>query len=189
MLEWCEEKNETLVLFIDWGNKEWCSIDQTTRLSDNLRIVKPMAINCRLKEPFPINSAAYLQLFELVSNAILFDLRMKRADLERYFQASLETCGDFKCECELITVAAIGQNGAGVFVNNETLSLPSLWKGINQVQQTQLEQTAVAPAVDVDAEYIQAVIRNIKIEPESILEEDQEKLTCSQQAKVGQSSL
>lgn len=175
VLKWEEDKGEALVLFIDFGNKERCLIDSTTRLSDTLRTVKPLAINCKLKSPIAVNTPAYSQLQTLINEEIVFDVRMKRSDFERFFDASsLETCGEFKCECELVTPR-------GLVVTVDTLNEPRLWENMSVQQVTDLEQRQ--NDFDQDIGFIQKIIGEIefiKQEPQSFRDDA---ISCSQEAQ------
>lgn len=198
VLEWNEEKGECLVLFIDFGNREWCQIDATTRMSDSLRQVKPMAINCRLREPIKTDSAAYDQLNELINSEILFDVRVKKLDLERVLNlVDMETYGEFKCECELITTAQAGADGGGVFVSPATLIMPSLWENIVEQQRVHVEKCAsetnaaggvAAESTNDNDIFVMNVIRNIKNETSYDEVDDEASIPLSQRTINGTSS-
>jgi hypothetical protein len=188
VLDWNEAKNEAEVLLVDFGNKTFVSIDTTTRISETLRVVKPLAINCCLNFHTLNSSLAYEQLVELVTQEIRFDVRMKRADFDRYFDDDcLEACGEFKCPITLI----ISTNGLELSVEN--LSDEKVWENIKSEQTTNDEKEVQdGVANNVDHEYIKKKLENIQIEPVSFSEysnivsdrtEQPQGNSCAQEAK------
>lgn len=86
MLEWLEEKGEAFVEFMDYGNREFVLIDTITKMSETLLKVKPLAFNGAMGFNLEFNSKEYKKLEELVNLESKFDVRMKKSDLEGFYE-------------------------------------------------------------------------------------------------------
>ncbi|CAF0937993.1 unnamed protein product, partial [Brachionus calyciflorus] len=86
VLQWFEEKNQAFCELIDFGNRDYIPIDTITKMSTDLTKIKPLAINCTLNFDIEFESKAYQQLDDLVNLETKFDCRLKKSDLDSFYE-------------------------------------------------------------------------------------------------------
>ena len=119
ILNWIEETNEASCFFIDFGNTELVSLETITKMSDSLKKVKPLAVHCKLKDYYALDSNEYMQLTELVLKETLFDMKVKTSDLACFYSAKNFDYGAITVE--------LCTSQSNVMINEETLNQKVLW--------------------------------------------------------------
>jgi hypothetical protein len=119
ILNWYEDKNEAECLFIDFGNTEFVQINTITKMSVSLKEIKPLALCCKLDKELKCGTREFQQLIDLVNQDTLFDIRVKKFDLESFYFA--ENYVYDPIEIELST------SSNKIKINEENLSRQDLW--------------------------------------------------------------
>jgi hypothetical protein len=126
VLEWNAEKNEARCHFIDFGNTENVCIDTITKMTGQLRRVKPLVLYCKLDPEIEIDSNEYKQLSELVNSETRFDIKVKTSKLEKFYGAKNYDYGPITVELETSLTH--------VNVNKLTLAQSELWKPLDTLE-------------------------------------------------------
>ena len=119
ILNWNQEANQAECLFIDFGNTEIISISTITKMSGALKQIKPLAINCKLQKELKTGTQAFEKLIELVIKETLFDIKLKKIDLDCFYCS--ENYDFDPIEVELCT--SLNK----ITINEENLSNNDLW--------------------------------------------------------------
>lgn len=92
VIKWNEEQNSAYCLLIDYGNKENINLDTITSMTPELIKTPPLAINCYFKDLGDLTPAEISTLVEIVSRELVFDSKIKRTDLDKFYQDPSQLC-------------------------------------------------------------------------------------------------